>query len=388
MPRYLDWSQRLEATLASVLRIPTAPFGERFLIEALTRRLGRRKRLSVDQDRFGNLHVRYRPPDASGAPRAQVAFQAHLDHPGFQYLGDGRAWILGGVPTGLAGTRLRFFPSAEHRGFPATVERVRKRRRGRVAMLKHRGRIEPGTVGMLDLPPMRLRKAHLEGRALDDNLGAALIVFLLEEACRGRWPLPFDAVLTRAEEVGYVGATAMLAAKSFRLPRHVVTIEMPRARKQMACGDGVIVRTGDRNIIYDQLLTHHARTVAEALAEQHAGFRFQRKLGSGGGTEVTSFTAYGYRGTALCLATEQGHNRTPEGGIGPERVHRDDLVALVNLARALVTEPFRQNHNQAALLDLVHTRLHRWGEVLEATRPEAFAADGPAIPPAPRQPDA
>jgi endoglucanase len=143
-------------------------------------------------------------------------------------------------------------------------------------------------------------------------------------------------MLTRAEEVGLVGA--IHAAKHETIPKGslMLSIETSRQLPNARIGEGPIVRIGDRVTVFDRELSN-----AISAAASRAGLRHQRKLMDGGGCEATAFGAYGYRSTGLCLALGNWHNRgnleAVEGGdLGAavpmlEEISLDDFHGLVEL---------------------------------------------------------
>jgi hypothetical protein len=55
---------------------------------------------------------------------------------------------------------------------------------------------------------------------------------------------------------------------------------------------------------------------------------------SGGVCEGTTYTAAGYITGAVCVPLGNYHNQRPEGGLGAEYVHVDDLRGCAALLRA------------------------------------------------------
>ena len=77
-------------------------------------------------------------------------------------------------------------------------------------------------------------------------------------------------------------------------------------------------------------------SLAERLAAERSGFRYQRKLMDAGGTEATAFDLLGYETGAACLALGNWHNAGPKGRVRAETVHLDDLEGLIQLCEAMV----------------------------------------------------
>jgi len=137
-------------------------------------------------------------------------------------------------------------------------------------------------------------------------------------------PVDLYAVFTRAEEVGFVGATAL--AKGTLLPKSVpvVSIEMSKALPGAEQGKGYVVRLGDRMTLFDPALTQFLLEVARGMSE----IPFQQRLMDGGACEATAFNALGYRASGVCLPLGNYHNQGPDG-LAPEYIHADDWNGLV-----------------------------------------------------------
>ncbi len=342
MPSHTALPPALVQTLRQVLRVPVAPFAERWLREGIVARFRRSQVIRHRVDRYGNLLLQYRP---RGRARAQLAFHAHMDHPGFLFQertrpGRGRAEVAGQVPPRVQGAAVRFFPSLDSRGVRAEITRA-VRRKGRVVgvHLRLEGTLPQGTPGLFDFPALRVRGRRLQSRGHDDTLGTGVLVHLLETARRRRFPQPFDVLLTRAEEAGLVGTHAIVRDGSLPLPSRLVTVEMPRASGDVRAGDGVICRVGDAVCAYDQKLLVHVDAYARACAAEDPAFRFQRRLAWAGRTEASAFAFSGYCTAALCLATVHGHNIGPDGRPAPEEVDAGDLRSLVLLLERLAGVP-------------------------------------------------
>jgi len=354
---------RLLQTLREILCIPVVPFAEGWLADALVRRFRNRPRIRCRQDAYGNLLFQYRPP---GRRRASLCFQAHMDHPGLRLTrllprGRAEAEILGQLPPRLRGATFRFHIAPRGPGVAATVLRVTDCAadgRSRV-ILRLAGSVPAGAPGILDLPDLRVRGPHLHARGHDDTLGVAVLTHLLHEADRCDCDQAFDVLFTRAEEAGLVGACALGKARSLPLPPVIVTVEMPRARGEVAYGGGVVCRVGDSVLTFDAQLLAHLDAVAHACQQQDPHFRVQRRLAWAGRTEASQFALCGYRTAALCLATRNGHNIGPDGRPACEIVHANDLRSLVLMLAALIHTPLALARTWKALRQHFEARAQR-----------------------------
>jgi endoglucanase len=197
----------------------------------------------------------------------------------------------------------------------------------------------PG-VSVGDIGRWKTKKRNSKGDrfvapACDDLAGCAAALAALDRA-RGNSALRhFGVLLTRAEEVGLVGAIHAARFQTVLANSRVLSIETSRASANAPIGDGPIIRVGDAVTIFDNDLTNRV-----SFGAKRAGIRHQRKLMDGGGCEATAFVVYGYRSTGLCLALGNWHNRGNldafEAGTGKatpmmEEISLEDFHGLVEL---------------------------------------------------------
>lgn len=339
---------RVLAIAARTMACPTAPFREGHVIAWIREFAARLPHLVLRDDAHGNLVLRRRGVRPSRAP---LVLGAHMDHPGFHALGCKpvnrgfaiEARFLGGVrPEFFRGARARFEDGGD--GVVARVESVRPEpRTGElVAKLAAKRPVAAGSFGVWDLPGFRRSRRDpdlLETRAADDLAGVAAILAVLEQIDRidPRRRVDVRALLTRAEEVGFVGAIA--AARDGSLPRaaRIVAIEASRALAHAPQGAGPILRVGDRTSIFDDGLTRWLGRVAADLAGPKGDrFAWQRRLMDGGTCESTAYQLYGYRCAALCVPLGNYHNMSDRGRIEVESIRLADLVGLVRFFEGMI----------------------------------------------------
>jgi len=331
------------------LRLPTAPYHEQHVKNFVTAYCCGLRGVGFEDDRVGNVIARYRRGTA-GAP---LVFVAHMDHPGFEMLGGRRAEFLGGVPKEMfRDSRVRLYGKAGVVG--ATISRVDDRlwpKRKLVTLKFKPGTVnpEPGTLGMWDVPAFPVTGGKLRAAAIDDVLGTVVALATLVEVSRRRLRTHLWCAFTRAEEVGFHGATAMIRSK--RIPKNalVVSIEMSKERPWARIGNGPIVRVGDRATIFDPAASAFLWRVAEQCRARLPGFRAQRCLMDGGTCEATAFAAFGYRAGGVCLPLGNYHNIGKDLRPRAEYVSVDDLEQLVQLTVAAATEWRSFGETMAAL---------------------------------------
>lgn len=195
-------------------------------------------------------------------------------------------------------------------------------------------------------------------KAADDLVGAFAIVSLALDLWSGkkrgrRSPPPFLGLLTRAEEVGFIGAIAHLELGWLAKARReilCVSLETSRTLPGAEIGKGPVVRLGDRYTTFDAgALRVFTDVATKKLPEKH-----QRRIMDGGTCEATAATVYGLPSIGISVPLGNYHNQSFEGGPdsrgpngpAPEFVHLGDVAGLIELCHALLepklpwTEPF------------------------------------------------
>ena len=141
-------------------------------------------------------------------------------------------------------------------------------------------------------------------------------------------------VFTRAEEVGLVGAAALASRRGLPEDALVVSIEASRELPGATMGNGPVIRVGDAATTFHPAGDAFFRAARDVLRQSDPHARVQRQLMSGGVCEGTTYTAAGYVTGAVCVPLGNYHNQRPEGGLGAEFVHVDDLRGCAALLRA------------------------------------------------------
>lgn len=358
--------KNLEQLLLALLSQPTAPFREQRVIARASAVLDAAG-VPFFQDPVGNIVIGassktdYLRLLREPAKEPVRVFIAHMDHPGFH----GMRWIKpgvlrvkwhGGSPTRhLQGSRVWL---AADDGF-ASVGVMRNAR-----LNKHGWSIDTAEVHLQHpLPSPRPKAATLHGgfdfrkpvwksgsrlytRAADDLVGVFCIVATALDLFGKRKDEarpPFIGLLTRAEEVGFVGAVEHFELgwlQQARRPLVCVSLEASRTLSGAVVGKGPIVRLGDRRTPFDAAYSH----VLTRLAEKVLPDQFQRRIMDGGSCEGSAAMAYGFPTIAMAVPLGNYHNQGLEGGpdcrgrLGPapEFVHLADIEGQYKLCKALM----------------------------------------------------
>jgi len=345
------------SVLEALLSQPTAPFQEERIV-AVVEAWARAHGLPVEKDASGNVLLRHRGKGDAPASRSKWVFAAHMDHPGFTSIEcSGRnllAEFRGHVgPSYFVGSPARFFaPEGQAVGVIRAAESVPDTPWLRCKIeLDKPATVPPGTLGMWDLPTMEVNGQTLSSRACDDVVGVASVLCAMGEIVARGLSADVTALLTRAEEAGFVGALAACDARTIDEDALIVAIETSKAQPKAALGDGVVVRVGDAARTFEPSLTAHLTAVAESLARQDKDFKFTRQLMPGGTCESTAYVMYGYRATGLCIPLGNYHNQGEgsrpssisgqgdlRGRIAVEQVNTADFESLVKLLVGLAAD--------------------------------------------------
>ena len=95
----------------------------------------------------------------------------------------------------------------------------------------------------------------MHARACDDLAGAAAALCALDRLAAAEVG-HFAVLLTRAEEVGFVGAIAACELKTLPAGARVLSIECSRQSADAPVGGGPIVRVGDASSVFTSDLTN------------------------------------------------------------------------------------------------------------------------------------
>lgn len=381
--------------LRELLAVPTAPFREqqvRAFAEAALDAWG----VPHCRDPHGNLLVGVASPAAyrqllrTRSEEPVRLFIAHMDHPGFhgvRWLDPRRlaiAWHGGSPVKHLAGAKVWLSAGngyvAEGRlrniqlhpkGYAIRCAEVRlPDARLRTAIPQARRLFG----GFAFRAPVWCSGARIYTKAADDLIGVFAILQTTRALFRRRPNAapPFIGLLTRAEEVGFVGAIAHFDLnwmRGRRRPLLAVSLEASRTLPGAEIGKGPVVRLGDRRTVFDadgmQLLSDLAGRV---LPQRH-----QRRIMDGGACEATAATAFGIPTVGLTVPLGNYHNQGLEGGAdclrlsgpAPEFVHKDDVQGLLKLCRAVADGALRWDDPWSAVRARLLRNRHAYARHLD-----------------------
>jgi endoglucanase len=378
-----------ERWLLEVTSLPTAAGREDAVVAWIDRWVAARRHLRMRRDRAGNLlitRVRQRRATAAGRALAPLFITAHLDHPAFVVVGVRRGEVVlefrGGVHDPYfedARIEIRDRSGAVHHAgimsldstaqpFKRVIAQVAGATNGIAAGDLARWRFD-GT----DVP--RVAGGTLHTHACDDLAGVVAALATMDALGDSREAGHVGLLFTRAEEVGFVGAIAACRAKFVSIRARLICLETSRSFAESPIGGGPIVRIGDRTSVFDRDLTNAVSGLMTEHERTHPGFRWQRKLMPGGTCEATTFGAYGYRSTCLCLPLGNYHNMVDIDGVvagrrpaivGPEFINLADFHGLVEM---LVVCAMRLDTGVPSLRARMEGFMSAYGHVLQPTAP-------------------
>jgi putative aminopeptidase FrvX len=291
-----------ERWLAALTHLPTASGHEDAVIGWVQAWVQRRGDLKMRSDAGGNLLItqkgrRARPP---------VVAVAHMDHPAFVVTTvrgrEADYEFRGGVrPQYFENARVEFTSSGSLARGVVTAHDS-KTGTGVIRVTGDRA-VGPGDLATWAFAKHQPRSGQFSAPACDDLAGCAAALAALDRARELPALRHFGVLLTRAEEVGFVGAIHAAKSETISRDTRLLSIEASRASSDAPVGAGPVVRVGDASTVFDRELTNQISAAASLRGLPH-----QRKLMAGGSCEATAFGVYGYRAAGLCLPLGNYHN--------------------------------------------------------------------------------
>ncbi len=345
---YLDVLEKLVSQ-------PTAPFREERVAHRIATFL-REWGVPFELDEFGNIIAHYQ----HGTDCRPMVLMAHMDHPAFVITargGPNGTDFVGKLQGGVSAqcfvqeVAVRLFPSSRpdsEAGLAARIVGFKQGEKPRevefylsLDKADAVAAVEPGDFGVWDLPDFELRDNFIHARVIDDLVGCAAALLTLWKLSQEQPDTNVYGVFTRAEEMGLVGATAVL--QSGRMPKaaYIVSLEASKTLPGAVQGEGPVIRVGDKIFTFQEEAEIVLRTAAKNLNKGGpAGgpplFKSQRQLMSGGGCEAGAALLAGYTATGLAFPLGNYHNVTSDFKLEPENIHKADYIAGIVLLQEAV----------------------------------------------------
>jgi endoglucanase len=348
--------------LDRVLSTPSSPFREGLVLEVIEDELTR-NRVPHFRDPAGNLVVGLKSEKdylkliRQNSTEPVRLFIAHLDHPGFigTAFKDGHHLEVewhGGTPTEhLVGAKV-WLATSEGRighGKIAQVQLTESKRSILNAVIElpeaisDSGVKAPQLFGGFDFrAPVWEENGILYSKAADDLVGSFTIASLAIDLFKKRKAAgyPFIGLLTRAEEVGYIGALHHFELgwlKKARRPVIAVSLETSRTLPGAEIGKGPVVRLGDKFGVFDARALHVlSRLAAQILPDSH-----QKRVMDGGTCEATAAICSGIPAIGISIPLGNYHNQSLQGGpdAAPSMGPAPEFVSLQDISGMLAQRP-------------------------------------------------
>ena len=353
--------------LFDLLSQPSAPFQEQAVL-AVVQSLLRRRKIPHFVDPVGNLVVgvnnqqQYVKLVNAKAREPVRLFIAHMDHPGFhgeKWLGPRRLKVTwhGGSPTRfLSGAQVWLATATDYVATGVLRKPVLNSTRRYLLSAEvqfdsnelHENVPDASRLygGMKFRKPVWQSGKKIYTRAADDLVGVYSIVqTALSLYSGGKRPgsSPFIGLITRGEEVGFVGAVGHLELgwlKGHSRKIVAVSLEASRTLPGAEIGKGPVLRLGDWRTVFSS----GGLKVLADLGQKLLKGKHQRRLMDGGSCEATAAIAWGLETIGMSVPLGNYHNQSLEGGPdsrgangpAPEFVHVDDIDGMVKMCRGLM----------------------------------------------------
>jgi endoglucanase len=289
-------------------------------------------------------------------------FIAHMDHPGFhgvkwlderrlavqwhggspvKHMHGAKVWIAHETADGGEGVLSHVKKAPHGHSIDSAVVRLSQPLRGGAGGKRPAAKRLYG--GLAFRAPCWTSGQRIYARAIDDLAGVFTIVSTAMDLAKKGRQAPFIGLLTRGEEVGFVGAVAHFELgwlARARRPLVCVSLEASRNLPGARPGKGPIVRLGDRRTTFDPV----ALQVLGELAKKVLPQGHQKRIMDGGACEATAATAWGIPTVGITLPLGNYHNQGLDGGMdcprpdgpAPEFVNLNDINGLLKLSKALL----------------------------------------------------
>ena len=321
---------------SDLLSLPTAPYRED-AVAAFIRAYAEKRNLPVKADKYGNLIVRY----THGTKPKPVALTAHMDHPGFEVLGaEGRdiraRWLGGCDPRHFPGGKVTVVSDgvwiSGRAASPLSEDK-------QFAIRASKPLPDPeGAYGFWGLKPVQIDGDILRTKGADNLASCAAILAALNRLQKQRAEADLWGVFTRAEEVGLVGASGIVDARTVPKRVPLIVLETSKALPGAEIGKGPVIRVGDRLCIFDSRVEYAMHQIAQNLQQKNRAFRFQRQLMSGGTCEASVYVLHGFTVGALAFPLGNYHNQSKRWP-AQEYISISDAEGMIDLCTAIALSP-------------------------------------------------
>lgn len=363
MKKHLRW-------LLDITAIPTAAGEEWRVVDWITRWAKRQKGIRLKQDTFGNLLIE----QTRKSSKKPIYITAHLDHPAFvvrKQIDEQHVELefRGGVHDAyFVGAKVEIFDNDDNCFYGTILSLDAKAKPFKRVVVKLTkgvaGILFQGDIGRWKSKAPTVQNGLLHAPACDDLAGVAAAISALDAIKKLPGLGHVGVLLTRAEEIGFVGAIAAAKNNSVKKTSRLLCLETSRSFPESPIGGGPILRVGDKTSVFGPELTNAVSEIMQAQKK----IPWQRKLMPGGTCESTAFCNYGYVSTCLCLALGNYHNmkdidgvlaKKKPGKVAPEVISVQDFHGLVRMLTITCRELDKKRSSTLRRNLDARLRLHR-----------------------------
>ena len=329
-------SQKL---ISDVVSIPTAPFQEHKVIGYVIR-FCLKHGLKMKQDKVGNIFIRIK----RGRAKQPVVFTAHMDHPGFEVLSSKNGYaevvILGGVNLDYFETAHVVIAEGDRLVRGVVAGPLKKKWMGKpVFRVRTKDHVSRGTFGYYSLPGFRMKNEMIYTKSADNLAGTALLLDLLRSLRKKRSACDVTVVLTRAEELGFIGAIHVADDRSISRKVPLIVVETSNAKAGgVLINGGPVIRVGDKQSGFRPEVDSWMIMIADKLSKKKKSFKYQRALLSGGRCEASAYMLKGYMVGGVAFPLGNYHNNGSKT-YAPEYIGSEDYADMLEFFLQLSMAP-------------------------------------------------
>ena len=336
--------KRHEKWLLELTNLPTVAGQEHHVTDWIYKWVKKQNGIVIKSDSFGNLLLKQNRK----SKKRPIYITAHLDHPAFvvrKQIDETHLELefRGGVADPyFVGAVVDVFDNENnvYKGVIQSLKPKAKPFKRVVLKLKKSvaGILVAGDIARWSFKPSHIKQGLLHAPACDDLAGVAAAISALDVINSTQGLGHVGVLLTRAEEIGFVGAIAAAKNRTIQKTSRLLCLETSRSFPESPIGSGPILRVGDKTSVFCPELTNAIGEIMQAYQASHKKYQWQRKLMPGGTCESTAFCEYGFLSTCLCLPLGNYHNmkdvdevlqKKKPAKVAPEIISISDFHGLV-----------------------------------------------------------
>ncbi len=306
-----------------------APYYEKN-VSLLIKQILDRQNIAYTEDTYGNIIASYKNLNKEHSI-PKMAFVSHMDHPGIEILSVENSKIIGKM---IGRTSDSIFtekiPLIIHDSLgqkiiaESTGDQTDSKDEIFITTLEEKLPTLPA-FAVFDLPEFLLEDQKILMRACDDLVGCAASLAVLEYLTKENRPGNIQAIFTRAEEAGLVGARLIANDQFLTKETIIISIETSKAIPGGELGKGPIIRAGDAATTFSQKAEALLNFAKANLLQRDKTINIQRQLMDGGVCEATAFILNGYEATGIAFPLAHYHNGLGEPSIQAEFIDVNDF---------------------------------------------------------------